>query len=367
MPEFALHHGDCLAVLPTFAADSFDTVITDPPYHLTSRSRNGSARINDPATPFGRTRLGSKGFMGKTWDGGDVAFRPETWQAVLRVAKPGAFLLSFGGPRTFHRLAVAIEDGGWEITDTICWLFGQGFPKARSSLKPAWEPIIVARKYADRVREFNIDAGRIEGDEIGKPREYEPRKDRENWRIAGGTSGDGAVSPLGRWPANVAMDEAASELLDQQTGTLASGMMKPGQRRVSSLGGGGYMGNFPDEATSTGTYGDSGGASRFFYCSKASKAQRNAGLNPGENNPHPTVKPLDLMAYLCKLTSTPTGGSVLDPFTGSGTTGMAAMLTGRDFTGIERCPAGPGDENYVDIARRRIEWAQRQHQPQLFV
>src|SRR5690606_33423356 len=123
---YELHHGDVLDVLPTLEADSFDAMLTDPPYHLTAGKRGGrgeaSVNLN---TPAGRSRV-TTGFMGKEWDGGDVAFRPETWAETLRVLKPGAFALIFGGTRTFHRLAVALEDAGFELRDTLMWVYGSG-------------------------------------------------------------------------------------------------------------------------------------------------------------------------------------------------------------------------------------------------
>src|SRR5579862_2961736 len=129
-PLCDVYHGDCLSVLPMMHEESIDTVITDPPYHLTTGKSGGSGAASlNQNSPAGRSRIGT-GFMGKAWDGGDVAFRPGTWSAVMRVCKPGAFLLAFGGTRTFHRLACAIEDAGWEIRDTLMWLYGSGFPKS---------------------------------------------------------------------------------------------------------------------------------------------------------------------------------------------------------------------------------------------
>ncbi len=127
-----IEHGDCLDVIPRLVRDGIavDAVVTDPPYHLTQNSRRGSPRTNDPATPFGRTRLADKGFMGRVWDGGDLAFRPETWATIADVMKPGAHLVAFGGTRTYHRMACAIEDAGLELRDSIFWLYGQGFPKS---------------------------------------------------------------------------------------------------------------------------------------------------------------------------------------------------------------------------------------------
>src|SRR5689334_22306339 len=152
---------DCLIAMAILAADSVDAVVTDPPYHLTQASRGGSARV--PGTgPFGRHRVGAKGFMGKTWDGGGVAFRVELWADVLRLLKPGCRLVAFGGTRTYHRMACAIEDAGFEIEDSLCWLYGSGFPKHDSKLKPAFEPIVMARKPAPRATLLNIDECRLE-------------------------------------------------------------------------------------------------------------------------------------------------------------------------------------------------------------
>jgi site-specific DNA-methyltransferase (adenine-specific) len=188
-----LHHGDCLIILPTLPPNSIDAVVTDSPYHLTQVSRNGSPRQNDLATPFGRTRLGSAGFMNETWDGGDISMRPETWRLVYDVLKPGGHLLAFSSTRTYHRMTCAIEDAGFEIRDQIGFVHATGMPKSRdvykdiakrigaeaaepyrgigSCLKPAWEPVAVCRKplignLADNVIEFgtggiNIDPCRI--------------------------------------------------------------------------------------------------------------------------------------------------------------------------------------------------------------
>ncbi len=147
-----VHVGDCLLVMPTLEAESVDAIVTDPPYHLTTGKKGGTGKASDnPNSPAGRSRIGT-GFMGKAWDGGDVAFRVETWREALRVAKPGAHLVAFGGTRTYHRLTCAIEDAGWEIRDCLSWLYGSGFPKSHNgpwggtALKPGWEPIILARK-----------------------------------------------------------------------------------------------------------------------------------------------------------------------------------------------------------------------------
>lgn len=218
--------GNCLDVMPTLEADNFDAIVTDPPYHLTTGKKGGSgpASVN-LESPYGRARIGT-GFMGMKWDGGAVAFESATWQAALRVAKPGAHLLAFGGTRTFHRMMVAIEDAGWELRDTIMWVYGSGFPKSHNlkgewegwgtALKPAWEPIIVARKpligtvaenmAKHRTGAINIDACRI------NPGELIPGGGNghanHGGKFGGGAEYQGArpvvdAHDLGRWPANL--------------------------------------------------------------------------------------------------------------------------------------------------------------------
>ena len=309
-------------------AASVDAVVCDPPYGLS--------------------------FMGKDWDHGvpGVAF----WSAALRVAKPGAHLLAFGGTRTFHRLAVAIEDAGWEIRDTVMWVYGSGFPKSHNAgngwgtaLKPAWEPIIVARKplegtvaanvLAHGTGALNIDGCRVGNDLItahggginGAGRKY-----------GGGSGipaiGAGANPHTGRWPANLIHD-GSDEVLAGFPNVHPAGQYKketsPNGAPFNTGKGNGYV---------TREYADTGSAARFFYCAKASKADRDEG------NMHPTVKPTALMRYLCKLV-TPPAGTVLDPFMGSGSTGKAARMDGFGFIGIEQ------DADYIAIARARIAHA----------
>jgi DNA modification methylase len=347
--------GDCLEVMPTLPADSVDAIITDPPYGLS--------------------------FMGKHWDHGVPGV--EFWKAAIRVAKPGSYLLAFGGTRTYHRLACAIEDAGFEIQDCLSWLYGSGFPKHKSKLKPAWEPIIMARKPAPKATLLNIDACRIDtADNLDGGRSFAA------WREKEGRTDVPVFTPRelpsGRWPANVVLDEVAAGMLDEQSGTRKSGGPRGGQR------GNGHPTNSGTEgwgsiALSVGvTHGDTGGASRFFYTAKASRSERNAGLEGFEAKPsaehhrmsdfpdprmdrpqlrlpaanhHPTVKPIALMRWLVRLV-TPEGGTVLDPFTGSGTTGCAAVLEGRRFIGIER------EAEYVAIANARI--AHHTPEPDIF-
>lgn len=516
--------GDCIEVMRGMPVNRIDTIITDSPYNLIQQS-SGFERGAGKESPYTRTAKG--GFMGKQWDGTGIAFKPETWQEVLRIAKPGATLMAFGGTRTYHRMACAIEDAGWVLKDCIMWLYGSGFPKATDiskqldkrngrfydknfknycneqrkklgyshnkvneligsaitgggfssnimgnnqqnelptlemykklkpilklnnrfdelmkrteaereklgiktkrtvqnwmptskdnntyiteaqtseaklwngwkshGLKPAYEPIIVAMKpnegsYAENALKHGVSGLNIDGGRIG----YKSDKDKESARWgnddnAGKTLYKGGFTPQGkniianiqgRFPANVILDEGAGRLLDEQSGISKSTGGKAGHTKAYS---GGYKQKYYGDLKPG--LGDSGGASRFFYCAKASKSERNIGCegmdnkNPcyeshranyktthgietpyagtgrsGNNfkNNHPTVKPLALMKYLCTLTKTPTGGIVLDPFAGSGTTCIAAKLTGRDYIGIEK------EAEYVKIAKARIKAA----------
>lgn len=383
-----LEHGDCREVLPTLDAESVDAVVTDPPYHLTAGKKGGQglASVNLDS-PHGRARITS-GFMGMKWDGGDVAFDPETWAAVLRVMKPGAHLVAFGGTRTYHRLACAIEDAGFEIRDQLAWVYGSGFPKGtdkakipeewkgwNTALKPAWEPIVLARKpmvgtLAENLQHYecgalNVDGCRIKAfnrklivGTIGTKR-LTNRLVYNDWN--GGSKGAGTTS-LGRWPANL-MHDGSDEV-------VAMFPKSDGQQ-------GDVRGTEPSSPTTNCVAdrplrGDSGSAARFFYCAKADREDREHGLhghekkpllwssgtqNPGAfqspntdrsaRNHHPTVKPTDLMRWLVKLV-TPPGGLVLDPFAGSGSTGRGALLERCEFVGIE------SEAEYVEIARARI-------------
>jgi len=220
-----------------------------------------------------------------------------------------------------------------------------------TALKPSWEPIILAMKPLDGTYAHNALSYGVAGLNIDGARIPVDSPVTIN-RFADGMKpfGDGAGHPYmtekslqGRWPGNLLLDEVAVQMLDAQASNLKSGYMLPGQQRQKSKGRGGYHGHMPDEASALGTYGDVGGASRFFYCAKASKKDK------GENNTHPTVKPTALMEYLCKLTATPTGGMILDPFMGSGTTGVAAIRCGREFIGIEL------EKDSFAIACRRIQ------------
>jgi DNA modification methylase len=395
--------GNNLDILPTLPDNSVDSIVTDPPYEL--------------------------GFMGKKWDSSGIAYSVELWRECLRVLKPGGHLLSFGGTRTWHRVAVGIEDAGFEVRDSIAWMYGSGFPKSLdvskaidksagaerevigtkiaspkgisgaegrtdsaagayggeskeinitapstpeaqqwegwgTALKPAFEPIVVARKpligtVAANVLEHGTGALNIDGSRIGT--EVMGGGTMPNLRDVGAMSKEATgidklsfgqnprpatrieqAQYTGRWPANVILDEYSAEILDEQSG-----------------------------------------ASRFFYCAKASKRDRNEGLDElgdttagnmvdreegsaGMNSPragagrtsgaknfHPTVKPTQLMRYLVKLV-TPPNGTVLDPFTGSGSTGKAAILEGFSFIGCELT------EDYIPIIEGRLIHAEKQ-------
>jgi site-specific DNA-methyltransferase (adenine-specific) len=379
--------GSCLHVLKDVEDNTFSSIITDPPYGY--------------------------GFMGRAWDDG-VPGR-SCWEEFLRVAKPGAFLCAFGGPRTYHRLACSIEDAGWELRDSLMWLYLQGFPKGpdaskmidehlgverpvigtqklggtarklkggsghggfkvggaldepeyedttieltapgsdeakqwfdwKTCLKPSYEPIILARKPLDgtlaenllehQAGAINVGACRLPNPKGSGPRAGEPSAEKRytedgstNFAMTPGPRGG---SELGLWPSNVLIDEGVDDLFDEH---------KPGM-------------------------------SRFFYCTKASQDERHFGVtsppkpvgdgrkksiaNPYQRgkkpkaNTHTTIKPIDLMRWLVRLT-TPVGGIVLDGFAGSGTTGIACVLEGRDFVGIEL------EEEYCNIAEQRIQ------------
>ncbi len=323
-----LEQGNCLEVMRRLAEEGVkvDAIVTDPPYHLTSGGNGG-------------------GFMGKAWDGGDVAFNSVTWGTASGLLKPGGYLLAFGGTRTYHRLGWAIEGGGFEIRDCIAWLYGSGFPKSHNldgewdgwgtALKPALEPICVARKplgektVAANVLKhgtgaINVDGCRIEAQ--GRPAREGDYKATENTvyegrmdgSLAGGSKAVGTTD-LGRWPANVCHDgspevEAAFAAFGEKTSGGVNHQPQPGT------------------------------ASRFFYTAKADAHDR-------WGSKHPTVKPIDLMRWLVRLV-TPPGGTVLDPFAGSGTTGIAAMAEGFDAILIER------EDEYIADIRERLAFYQ---------
>jgi site-specific DNA-methyltransferase (adenine-specific) len=378
MNTYKIHEGDCRETLRTLPDNSVDSIVTDPPYEL--------------------------GFMGKAWDSTGIAYDLKVWAECLRVLKPGGHLLAFSGSRTYHRMACAIEDAGFEIRDQLMWVYGSGFPKSHNiskaldksagvefekkaasgvgfmntqgaggynpttnqmikvgescdaskqwdgwgtALKPAHEPIVLARKPLDGtvaanvlkwgVGGLNIDACRVDSPDgvAAYTRTKSSGINRTSFNL--GTTKSAGITNKGRFPANL-MHNGSQEVLDL----------------------------FPGEEGSS--------AARFFYCPKASKSDRNDGCDelpemrksdrkkddgPGGDNPrnrtnkpranhHPTVKPTELMRYLCRLI-TPLNGTVLDPFTGSGSTGRAAILEGFNFIGCELNP------EYITIAEARIK------------
>lgn len=360
-----LHQADCRDVLRGLADNSIDSVVTDPPYALVSiqkRFANSprSETAENPANPYGRT---GRGFMGQKWDNGETAFSEEFWAEVLRVLKPGGHVVAFSGTRTYHRMAVAIEDAGFEIRDQLGWVYGSGFPKSHNqhgdwegwgtALKPAWEPICLARKalagtVAANLAEWgvgaiNVDGCRINPGEVvtgGGGLKGGAASRHEGWRRHAHLSNEATSShDNGRWPANIVHD-GSEEVL------AAFPYTKSGSRKAGEYGLMGYHG--ADTAPMPAVDGDSGSAARFFYCAKASRADRDAGMSA--KNTHPTVKPTTLMQWLCRLI-TPPGGVILDPFMGSGSTGKAAVLEGFQFVGCER------EDEYMPIATARIAWA----------
>ena len=348
--------GNSLEVLKTYPENFFDSCVTDPPYGLVSIVKRFGKDTSAECkySTDGRFQRLSKGFMGNKWDGSGIEKSVEFWKEVYRTLKPGAHLLAFGGTRTMHRITCAIEDAGFEIRDSIYWIYGQGFPKSHTvgdgigtALKPAVEPIVLARKpISEKTVELNVLKWGTGGINIDDSRieingEIVPINKLESW------SGFGQeirpeykqeINTKGRWPANVILDEEAGKLLDEQTGI------------TKSLGGGGKKSTLWTESTDENKkkdygefvgYKDIGGASRFFYCAKANKKEKNGST-------HPTVKPIKLMEYLVKLI-TPKNGRVLDPFMGSGTTGIACKNLEYNFTGIEL------GEDYFKDAERRIK------------
>ena len=450
-----LHNGDCLNILKMMIEDEVfvDSIVTDPPYEL--------------------------GFMGRSWDSTGIAFQKETWELCFKVLKPGGHLLAFSGSRTYHRMAVAIEDAGFEIRDQVMWLYGSGFPKSMNigkaldkklgneriktgekkthsnkgikqseqrtaigagafgqeveedltvgttewegwgtALKPAHEPLVLARKpisensvvdnvLKHRTGGINIDDCRVEGNDAKYPdsnpvmnsgkyaqnenakRKIVVRKTRtddsvfnngnSSFRAEGTLYAD--ADPRGRFPSNV-MHDGSDVVKDIFPNTKSSNVSRERKAGTEFGQSSGWNKHNNVDSGLMPAYGDDGSASRYFYCAKTSKAEKNQGLNnfPIKNkkggggtsnnvwyeddvnsasgkfgsekapskNVHPTVKPIKLMKYLCRLI-TPKGGTVLDPFMGSGSTGMAAKEENFEFVGIEK------EEEYFNIATARIE------------
>jgi site-specific DNA-methyltransferase (adenine-specific) len=369
---YQLLTGDCREVLAGLPAESVDAVVTDPPYALTQIGRSLQLSKNGDGTDRTQQRnYQERGFMGKSWDNAGVAFDPATWAEVLRVTRPGGYLLAFGGTRTWHRLACAVEDGGWRIVDSIHWITGQGFPKGQGQLKPAHEPIVLARKPGPRVLPLQIDAARIGYQDSADRESAHPQGQwttKQSAHITEPDCGRGLQrlpmgewpQAAGRWPPNVAFghapgcveaicDEACPVAeLARQSGVSSERvrvLQRNGKRQME-----GWSLGEPSQGT---TYGDTGTAARFFptfrYCPKAPARERT--LPDGTRVSHPTQKPLALMRWLVKLVAAP-GATCLDPFAGSGTTGVACLEEGVHFIGIEQ------DAQYAAEARQRIAAAQ---------
>lgn len=431
---YELRNGNCKELIKQLADNTIDAIVTDPPYEL--------------------------GFMGKKWDATGIAYDAELWAECLRVLKPGGHLLAFSGSRTYHRMAVAIEDSGFDIRDQIMWVYGSGFPKSHdvskaidkmagaehcreikeknpayrkqeyswnqgggktpmrpefktalatdaakewngwgTALKPAHEPICVARKpligtVAENVLQYGTGAFNIDGCRVGYENENIDFTRQQNGNIngSGGIYGKAEQKQTtslhktkGRWPANLIHDGSA-EVLAGFPESISTGGKTTGfgsKTNPANIAFGDRLG------ANAGGLGDRGSAARFFYCAKASKRDRDEGCGEFEikqqavsrekaqryiqdincadgkyqaskapsRNHHPTVKPTDLMRYLCKLV-TPPNGLILDPFTGSGSTGKAAILEGFRFLGFEMEP------QYIEIAKARIEWAIEQKNKQ---
>lgn len=367
-----LHCGDCLDVLRTLPDNSVDSMPTDPPYALVSIVKrfgaDGAAPVIVPERGSGAYARASAGFMGKRWDTGKVAHSVEFWAECLRVLKPGGHLAAFAGSRTYHRMACAIEDAGFEIRDMIAWTYGSGFPKSHdvakglrrelagpdlieqwngwgTAIKPAFEPICLARKplsegnvAANVIRwgtgALNIDGCRIHGDD-SEGYEYTAARtmpgagqNATGERKQVGVTYTGRTKD-GRWPANLVHDGSPEvlALFPESNGGHWSGETPSltGKQRLTSI---------EDWDTATGS------AARFFYQSKADADDRIGSR-------HPTVKPVDLMQWLIRLI-TPKGGTSLDPFAGTGTTGEAAFREGMRCILIER------ETTYQDDIRRRM-------------
>jgi site-specific DNA-methyltransferase (adenine-specific) len=348
--------GDCRERMAELPDASVDSAVTDPPYHLTSIVKRFGAANAAPvkAGKTGAYVRASRGFMGQQWDGGDVAFDPATWEAVIRVLKPGAHLVAFSGTRTYHRMACAIEDAGFEIRDQLAWTYGSGFPKSHNqpggwgtALKPAWEPICLARKplvgtvaanmAAHGTGALNIDGCRVGTESTVVSRANVGAKMGGNGIYGSSEGRQDTGSENGRWPANIIHD-GSEEVL---AAFPESGPSQSGGRSTGRNFGQQYGDVFAKDRDRTGHDDDGGSAARFFYCAKATTDER------GEGNNHPTVKPVDLMRWLCRLV-TPRGGTVLDPFAGSGSTLIAADAEQFDAIGCELSP------DYAAIAEQRV-------------
>jgi site-specific DNA-methyltransferase (adenine-specific) len=363
-----VEHGDCREVIPTLGV-TVDSVVTDPPYNLEAMAKRFGPGQKAATSPD-HQRF-AKGFMGMTWDS-DVAFQPETWATIGSVLRPGGFLLAFGGTRTYHRLTCAIEDAGFVIQDCLMWLFATGFPKRRDMLKPAYEPIVLAYKPGGK-RTLQVDECRISAaDQVNPCGSFKSPSDMsEGWsRPWMGDRGElrsrkeaaiDRANTLGRWPANIChdgSDEVAALFPESggQQGDVRGTEPSPVTDAVYGQRARVPFNKRAGEATAEKRYAEdgasdfamlpgasrraAGSAARFFMSAKA-------GAQDRWGSRHPTVKPVELMKWLVALV-TPPGGTVLDPFAGSGTTAVAALATGRNAILIEQ------DASYCEDIRARL-------------
>jgi DNA modification methylase len=435
--------GDCLEVLKTIPDNSIDSVVTDPPYgigfmgkawdtfepeyvkkisdqslesfkkHIDEKQDNPNLKGRKKNSAIGNSASNAGTYDLSTKGKNEYQQWCYEWgKECLRILKPGGHLLASNSPRMYHRMAIGLEDAGFEIRDQIMWVYGSGFPKSHNigkkidnwegwgtALKPAHEPIVMARKplseksIAENVLKhgtggINIDDSRIEFEDTKNAATNPKFRKENNYKMPEpGQESNGAVKftsskneydTSGRFPANIIFDEEAGQILDEQA-PLTGSAFKAKRKKDVEGGSGASLMREHKEGEDNGYRDERGGASRFFYCPKASKKDRNEGLDGFElkepqslqfakdgsfkenktaksgiqqrilrANNHPTVKPTDLMRYLIKLV-TPPNGTVLDPFMGSGSTGKAAVRAGFNFVGIEK------EQEYMDIAKARIE------------
>ena len=332
-------NADSLEHLKTLDENIFDSCVTDPPYHLASivkRFGPGQKGINNKDEKEGRNgpyHRAATGFMGQTWDGGDIAFQKEFWEQVYRTMKPGAVLLAFAATRNYHRMAVAVEDAGFEIFDMINWIYGSGFTKRKNYLKPAHEPIVMARKGVNP--SLNIDESRVQSGDNPK-RWREPRGGY--WATDKNAKAELIEQTKGRYPANIIHDGSDEVINEFKKFGESKGAKAPVKKEEGDFFF--YDHKYNKRGDDGESFkGDTGTAARFFYSAKANKKEKG-------DTKHPTVKPLSLMRYLIKLV-TPKEGLVLDPFAGTGTTGEACILEDRVGYLIEK------EKSYIiDIEKR---------------
>ena len=306
-----LINSDCIKEMEKLINNGvqIDSIVTDPPYHLT--------------------------FMGKEWDGGDIAFRKETWELCFKLLKPGGHLLAFSGSRTYHRMAVAIEDAGFEIRDQMMWLYGSGFPKSlnigKAVDKKQGNDRVAVGERTRNIKPFDDDNGWNSNNTTGNHIYTKGNSEWEGW----GTALKPAHEPIVMARKPISEKSITDNVLKHRTGGINIDECRVGNEVKTQ------QGRFPANVMHDGLETE---WARYFYCPKTSKSER----HNADKNTHPTVKPVELMKYLCRLV-TSKGGTVLDPFMGSGSTGMAAKDEGFDFIGIEKEP------EYYDIAEARIK------------